>query len=496
MLKTISALALLGSCLAVPQIHAQQTFPQTSGSGVSIPNFTANGGLPNTKACLARLKSGGAGCKILFMGDSSVAAYGSFYTLPYPHAGAMPNQLRALMNLPSNGSINATTQNMTGDAGASWPTFDSRVTLNGWTAFTGIFVLGYHLWQNNDVTAFVFDPTDSVGFPGASINQTDSIDVYALAYAAGANMTVASTQNSGTSGTATSSSTALTFASAPSVAPTTNTPIYGGGIPSGTTVSSYNSGTHTITLSQAASVPAASTLSYNPATICTIPLLNSVATTYLKTTCKTTLGPNVYSLTCASGTALACPLGILDAYNSTVPSLDIINGAGVGAIAEQFGGNTGNPEDPMASLSVVQPTLCVFLGIGNEATAQITIATFQAALAAMITGCKTWGGTVASGQGADFLMLTSFPFEGDSSPITVEQYEAAMVATANANNVPVWDSLATFGGASLGIAGSWQNFQIGGATNNCCGDATIDGTHMSVGLYMLGAKYLSDIITH
>lgn len=498
MKRFIAAVCLI---LLASQAHAQFNgggFNNGSiGGSLSIPNYTSNGGLPHWKACFASFKLGtSASCNtpasgpvIMVIGDSQSTGHGSFFagTANDARSGSWANELAYILSLPGNGFT--TSINTVGGTNSITPTstYDTRLTVNGWAAFPGLFVTGGALWANNDTTKFVFNPTDYQSYPAAVAVQSNAIDIYWAGNVGDANTVVTATQNSGTSGVATTTSTTLTFKSAPSVNPTTGASafIYGPGIAAGTTVSAYNSGTLTMTLSAAASVPVNSTLSFNPSTICTI-TGGTPSFQFNKTTCTTPLGPNVYTLTCSSATVHLCSFASLNAYNSSVQSITIFQAASDGSTAANWAQNNSFPTDPTTSMSVYLPDLIVFGEIGNSIAAQTAINTYTASLTTIVTASKTAVSGV-SGKSTDVILNTGLPFAADGTPLTSAQYQAAVAASASANNVPIWDSMAAFGGTTSG----W--FKSGPfAANGCCGSQDI--SHWSIGASVREADIYSQIL--
>lgn len=384
-----------------------------------IPNYTANGGLPHWQACRTAVKAGTGSCIVLIApGESTSVGEGAFYndTATDAHAGAWPNELAVLLGFPNVG-INAETQSVMGDASiSSFGTYDTRVTLNGWTALTAAFVLGGNGWVNNDTTAFVFNPTDP-SFPSGPTIQTDSIDVYWV------------------------------------------------GGPSD---------------------PASLTVDTGGSPICTISMI-SVAGSLNKTTCTTTLGANTYNLKCSLATFDDCVIATIHAYNSAQSRVSILNGAAAGATVTEYVSNTGNGFDPIASIATYAPKLCIGGLVGNDAIAQTPIVTFTANLTSFVNGCKS--------SGADMLLFTGLPFGANTSPLTVEQYQAAVIAVAASANVPVWDSLSTFGAtSSSNLVASWErpipagwNASLPGVANN--------STHWSAVGYLYFASVILQILT-
>jgi hypothetical protein len=66
------------------------------------------------------------------------------------------------------------------------------------------------------------------------------------------------------------------------------------------------------------------------------------------------------------------------------------------------------------------------------------------------------------------------------SPITIEQYQAAILAVAASTNVAVWDTLKTWGQTSgPGVTGWTSTGMNSGWNPGCCGQAA-DMAHWSV----------------
>jgi hypothetical protein len=205
--------------------------------------------------------------------------------------------------------------------------------------------------------------------------------------------------------------------------------------------------------------------------ICTINTNTGTTTQFNKTTCSTTLGVHTYNIKCI--TALHCTFDILVARNSAVHEASILNGSANGAKIVDFSNRTGSPWDPLLAIRKAAPSLCIIMELGNDASVQTSITTFTAALIAVVNACKQ------SGAG-DVLLMTGFPYGTTSSPITIEQYQAAVLAVAASANVAVWDTLKTWGQTSGTGATGWTSMGMNSGWNpGCCGKAT-DITHWSV----------------
>ncbi len=194
-----------------------------------------------------------------------------------------------------------------------------------------------------------------------------------------------------------------------------------------------------------------------------------------KTTCTTSLGANIYNLRCRNA---HCAFTAIVARNSKVDQVNILNAAADGARISKFTSNTGYPWDPLTSIATFAPALCIIYEIGNDAGAQTSINSYAASLTAVVTACQS--------AGADVLLTTGLPYGGSSSPITVPDYQAAVMAVAKATNAPVWDSLTTYGGP---IAG-WTATRPAGWNASCCGGGA-DMAHWSIASNVFEATMIS-----
>lgn len=456
--------SLLALVLAIGPAGAQSYGP-AGNSSVVIPNFTANGGLPNWKACRAQVKAGSGSCNILIAAaESTTTGHGSFYANDAndAHSGAWGNQLATLMNLPGT-NINFETQSITGTASHAvgiFGAFDTRATVNGWLAYAGVFVIGGSAWTNGDTTAFTFNPTDTASYPNTPAIQSDTLDIY---MAVGPGATDSTTVDIGGSPICTFTNVA---ASNQLIKNTCSVPLG---------ANTYNIKCTTASLAE-----------------CTFILLHAYKSTV----------PRVAIFNgAAAGSVIA-------EFNSTT---------------------TGSNIDPIASIATFAPKLCITMELENDwlatAGAQTTIATFTTQLTAWVNGCKAAGadvllltglpdgsggpiisftsnsagtttlttlsvtGTIVAGQtltgtgipgGVTIIsQLTGTPggagtYQTSSATtltnvattamIPYASYQAAVIAIAAATNVPVWDSLTTFGTFSNGEAAGWLGSCCGGAT--------------------------------
>jgi hypothetical protein len=194
-----------------------------------------------------------------------------------------------------------------------------------------------------------------------------------------------------------------------------------------------------------------------------------------KTTCTTSLGANVYNLRCKSTN---CAFTAIAARNSKTNQVNIFNAAADGTPISKFSSNTNSPWDPIPSIATFAPALCVIDDIGNDAAAQTSIDSYTASLTAVVIACQS--------AGADVLLTTGLSYGASSSPITIPQYQAAIMAVARATNVPVWDSSTTYGGPLAG----WKNSLPAGWNASCCGGES-DMAHWSIASNVYEATMIS-----
>ena len=196
--------------LAVAPVGSSAQFATISApsNGNSIPNFTNNGGLPKWKACLAKVKAGTGSCTILVGGESTPAGNGCAYQSPnsnYSRACSWPSQIAALL---AQAGIASSANAVMGNAGAtggttftSYQAYDPRLTLNSWVINTTQPLIGQGAFQSKTTGSGVltFNPTNGTAFPSATAIQTDTLDVYWLAYASGSGDVASINVNGGAS---------------------------------------------------------------------------------------------------------------------------------------------------------------------------------------------------------------------------------------------------------------------------------------------------------
>jgi len=96
----VFALALLLCAVWWSQGSPLMSFLQGNRGTISIPNFTANGGLPKWKACLAKVKAGAGDCNIMLIGESTTAAFNATWsgTTKDALSAGTPNQLAGILS--------------------------------------------------------------------------------------------------------------------------------------------------------------------------------------------------------------------------------------------------------------------------------------------------------------------------------------------------------------------------------------------------------------
>jgi hypothetical protein len=207
-----------------------------------------------------------------------------------------------------------------------------------------------------------------------------------------------------------------------------------------------------------------------------------------KTSFTTTLGPNVYTLSCAVTTANKCSFAALNVRNSAVKAITIFQAGSDGSKATDWAQNNSFPTDPTTSMSVYLPDLIIFGEIGNSIVpTQISIPAYTTALTTIVTASKAAVSGV-SGKSTDVLFNTTVPFAQDGTPLTASQYQAAVAAVGAAQGVPVFDSMAALGGTTAG----WFLWGPHAGTG-CCGSQ--DVAHWSVGAQAYLAALYAQILT-
>jgi hypothetical protein len=322
---------LLAISLALAPAAAQRISTTPSKNYVAVPNYTANGGLPKWQACRAKLKAGTSNCKILVIGESTPAGWGSGWQTNdygYARATAWPSQIAAI--LPLAYGVPASANGVFGNAGAggvangtaaAFAAYDKRVTQNGWAPNVDTFLTagGNLFFNDTNSTAFAFDPSNTAQFPTALAVQTDTLVFFPGLTSASEVFSIA--VNGGSSlGTITDNTT--------SFAP------------------------HSFT---------------------------------------TTLAHNVWDISCPTLGSFGCYFGGFYAYNSAVKQVLMINAGWAGATVGNWNTSDGQPWDPLLAIEAVAPDLCLIQIDGNDAGAGTSIPTFVADKEAMVTACQMSG---------------------------------------------------------------------------------------------------------
>lgn len=186
-----AALALLALVMALVVLRFGDTgLVGGPGSGrVSVPNYTANGGLPKWRACLARVKAGTGNCTVMHIGESTTAAFDATWsgTTKDALSAGIPNQLAGILStyysIPTMSSSAIGNQIVDGATGspAAYLAFNTRVTSMGSWGFDAnsahINIGGYAFADSINTGALTYHPTDTVSYPSAQTIQTDNLDV-------------------------------------------------------------------------------------------------------------------------------------------------------------------------------------------------------------------------------------------------------------------------------------------------------------------------------
>lgn len=326
-MKNVLALAF-SAYLFVASASAEGIF-NPGRSGGTVPNYTANGGLPKWQACLAKVRAGTGSCTVLVMGESTPAGYGCAYQSAasnYSRACSWVAQLAQVLYqeyaVPT--SYSAIMGGAWGNQSAGgYVAYDPSVTFGAsWTFDTSRFVVGGNpfLQGTSNTSTLDFNPTNSAAFPSNPAVQTDSADVYTVSYIAG-NNTLAVSVNAGA-----------------------------------TITSITDPGNNTIN----------------------------------KTTVSTTLGTNTWKLKCTT-LGFGCYVQGLVAYNSTVAQVKVVNGGWGGSLISGWVTNV-NGYDALQTIAAMAPDLCIAQIAGNDAGAGTNVATYIADYETLVSACQSAGG--------------------------------------------------------------------------------------------------------
>ncbi|RQY50973.1 hypothetical protein DF109_32485 [Burkholderia stagnalis] len=374
-----------GTSTATSYLDYRSYQPSATGSGGVASNVTITSGsignasivtptmLSKWKAAKARVRSGVGTGRVLCVGDSITAGYGSQATgknaLCYPRqlasmlsAVGITAVSNAFIGYGPNGAVNTGTT----------PNLDLRISLGSWTEFTSVTGVG----------GYFFSATSSSNGT-LSFTPTVNCDTFVIYWA-------------GSSGNGSFSAN------------------ISGGTP--TTVST-NTGSGVLS----------------------------------KTTITGTLGANVLNLSWSSGGAVY--IAGVEGYDSTKPSVSIINAGWSGSATSDWNNTSGGATySPLYGPGVIAPDLIVVcLGINDWDLG--TLSAFQTNLTAIVTQYKTY---------ADVLLMSPVPTNpgqsvpGGTTPSTATQagFVSALWSIANSAGVPVVD-----------IFNRWQSFSAQNANS-------------------------------
>ena len=132
----------------------------------------------------------------------------------------------------------------------------------------------------------------------------------------------------------------------------------------------------------------------------------------------------------------------IEAYNSTVPSVQFTNGGAGGWVSGNFN-QSGTYYNPINYLEQFAPKLTIYdIGI-NDWDTSVSVATYKTNVQAIITAAKTVG---------DIILVTPIPSNPSFASIpnaTQQLYVAALYQLAATNNVPLIDNFSR-----------WQSYAV------------------------------------
>lgn len=322
------------------QVHAFGNLGLVGGgassgsSGVNIPNYTKNGGLPKLQACRQKVivNSPVTNCKVLIIGDSTPAGYGASFNAMGSDARAFswPTALAAILSKPPY-NLNSSATSILGSANAgtigAYTGYDTRANAGTWSLGSctsgPCFGGSSGVFDNTDATsAFAFNPADSASFTSNTVS-SDTLDVIALTY---------------------------------SGAGTLNISVNGG-----STIGSINL---------------------------------DAANSFVEQTFSTTLGANTWDLKCSANFTAGCLFLMVRSYNSAQSEVSILNAGWSGSKTGDWV-NTGNtPWDPLSTITKIAPTACIIDLLINDEIAGTATATVSTNSQTLITQCKNAGADV------------------------------------------------------------------------------------------------------
>lgn len=183
----VLALAIIAALGPAP-VRAQIGPPPAKNTSVpfSIPNYTANGGLPHWKTCRAKVVANTGNCTVLWIGESPTAGYGSTYNAGGTDARSMSHVAETATILSTFFGINASTASVAGTANnnsiADYVAYDTRVSAVD-PLDTTQYGVGANMFEILTNT-WSFNPANTATFPSNVLN-TNVLDVYALGVAGG-----------------------------------------------------------------------------------------------------------------------------------------------------------------------------------------------------------------------------------------------------------------------------------------------------------------------
>lgn len=427
-------LTALGIVLLLASVARGDGIYNPGGSAVSIPNYTANSGLPKWKACRDnKVKANTGNCLVPVLGESTPRGYGAMFSVAANDAasGAWPTQVA--VQLKQIYGINAQSNSISGSGNtgnmAAFVAYDTRVVAaNAWTVFSAGACTGFNLYvgscafgaASNNTTALQINPKNTTTYPSAPTVPTNVADIYS------ANVNLS-----------------LSF---------------------GDLSVKVNGGS----------------------TLATITQSGAGATTYTKTTVSTgsAAADNRWDLACTSA-ANGCLFDTIVMRNSAVSEASFINMGIAGATAGLWA-TTGNIWNPITAIqSTFLPDLCIIQVQGNDQDVGTLIATYKSNLHSIIAACQASG---------DVLIVTSqqgLPLSALSAPVTNSTLTCAanVVTTTTSSphgmttgNTP-WLTVA--GVTPAGYNGSYQITVTGASTftyaiGACPGAETVPGTSVVV----------------
>ena len=155
-----------------------------------------------------------------------------------------------------------------------------------------------------------------------------------------------------------------------------------------------------------------------------------------------TAGVHTLSLSKASGNTSAAFVAMVEAWNSTLPAVDIVNAGWSASKSGDWNSGAASPWLPLPGISFFAPDLTIFdLGINSWLKAQETAAALGTNMSSLISAAKASGDVLGiipapSGLGGTF---------GSCLAANQQACRAQLLSTYAANNCAVVDLWANFG---------------------------------------------------